>query len=185
MFRHLYRNIGNHAPRKNGFEAYLAFYLRKVFETTPTLDTVFTLRKEFVRRKDLPWQHENFELVTVFATDDEHRPQVEVIMPFSGPSSTFGFLARSNEEVLDWISTNEDRCAFCFPPDSFGPDLLCFVRSKESRKLLLVLIQAKFCNRVNKRELIEGIRTITPSWLWRSKASEVCSFLQTVWICLV
>ena len=185
MFKHLHQNIRSHAPRKNGFEAYLTFYLRKVFETTPTLDTVFTLRKGFARRKDLSWQHENFELVTVFTTDDEHRSQVEVIMPSSGPSPALGFSARSNEDVLDWISTNRDRCAFCFPPESFGPDILCFVRSKKSRKLLLVLIQAKFCKRFNKKELIKGIRTVTPSWFWRRKGLKVCSFLQTVWICFV
>ena len=185
MFKRLHQNIGSHDWRKNGFEAYLAFYLKKVFETTPTLDTVFTLGREFARRKGLSWQHENFELVTVFATDDENRPQVEVIMPSSGPSPTLGFSARSNEDVLDWISTNRDRCAFCFPPESFGPDILCFVRSKKSKKLLLVLIQAKYCKQVKKEELIKGIRTVTPSWFWKSKGLEVCSFLQTVWICFV
>ena len=185
MFKRLHQNIGNHDSRENGFEAYLAFYLKKVFETTPTLDTVFTLRREFARRKDLPWQHENFQLVTVFATDDEQRPQVDLIMSSSGPSSTLGFLARSNEEVLEWISTNKDRRAFCFPPPSFGPDLLCFVRSKKSGELLLVLIQAKFCSEVSKKDVIKGVRTVTPSWFWRSKAPKVCPFLQTVWICFV
>ena len=40
--------------RKNGFEAYLAFYLRQALETTPVLDMVFAFRKDFAKRTDLP-----------------------------------------------------------------------------------------------------------------------------------
>ena len=34
----LQEDVGKYSPRKNGFEAYLAFYLRKVFETATRLN---------------------------------------------------------------------------------------------------------------------------------------------------
>ena len=131
---------------------------------------------DFARRRqtDLAWQHENFELVTVVHADGND-PQVSVVTPSCGPASNVGFSAESGEAVLEWISTNSDRFTFCFPPESFGPDLLFFVRSEASGKLLLVTIQAKKYDSVEKRALIEGVRTVTPSWFWKSKDREVRS----------
>ena len=182
MFDLLRRNIGSHFPRQNGFEAYLAFYLLYGFETGPALNEVFTFRNDFAQRRDLTWQGEGFELVTVVTPANTNDPQISVLTPSSGSSFNVGFLAKSGEEVLQWISTNNDRFTFCFPPESFGPDLLFFVRSKES-KLLLVMIQAKNYQEVKKADLIKGVRTVTPSWLWKNKHTQVCSFLQTVSIC--
>jgi hypothetical protein len=144
LFECLRHDIERHSKRKNSFEAYLAFHLRKVFETSPELDAVFTFRDDFARRMDsIPWQHEQFELVTVVATADRNNPRISVVTPSCGSSSNIGFLADSGEEVLEWISTNKYRFTFCFPQALFGPDLLFFVRSKVSGGLLLVAIQAK------------------------------------------
>ena len=178
LFECLRRDIERHSKRKNGFEAYLAFHLRKIFETAPELDTVFTFRNDFARRgrTDIPWQHEQFELVTVVATEDRNNPRISVITPHCGPSSNIGFLAYSGEEVSEWISTNKDQFTFCFPQESFGPDLLFFVRSKVSGRLLLVVVQAKKYDIVEKRVLIHGVRTITPSWFWKSKDAKVSTF---------
>jgi len=179
LFECLRHDIGRHSKRKNGFEAYLAFYLRKVFEMTPELDAVFTFRKDFA---GLPWCHDKFELVTVSNPGNGSDPLISVVTPSCGPSSNVGFLANSGEEVLEWISTNKDQFTFCFPPESFGPDLLLFLRSKVSGKLLLVVIQCKKCDSVKKQVLIHGVRTVTPSWFWKSKDKKVCSFL---WICCI
>jgi hypothetical protein len=165
-----------HAPRENGFEAYIAFYLREVFKDAPKLNEVFTFRGDFAQRADLSWQHEMFELVTVVKSE-KNQPQVSVVTPSSGPSSNIGLSPHSNTEVLEWISTNSLSYPFCFPPESFGPDILCFLQSKQSGKLLLVLIQAKHYKKVEKQDLIEGVRTVTPAWLWRSKNQNVRSFL--------
>jgi hypothetical protein len=177
LFECLRHDIERHSKRKNGFEAYLAFHLRKVFETAPELDAVFTFRSDFAQRSrtDLPWQHENFELVTVVPTTDRNNPRVSVVTPSCGSSSNVGFVADSGEEVLEWISTNNDQFTFCFPPESFGPDLLFFVRSKVSGRLLLVIIQAKKYDVVKKEALIHGVRTVTPSWFWKCKDKKVCS----------
>jgi len=43
----LRRDIGMHSPRRNGFEAYLAFYMRQLFEVPQILDAVFTFRSDF------------------------------------------------------------------------------------------------------------------------------------------
>jgi hypothetical protein len=180
MFECLCRDIDRHSKRKNGFEAYLAFHLRKVFETAPALDTVFTFRSDFAKRgrTDLAWQHEYFELVTVVATEDGKNPHVSMVTPSCGSSSNVSFLPDSGEEVLEWLSTNKDQFTFCFPPESFGPDLLFFLRSKQSGKLLLVMMQAKKYDDVRKDELIHGVRTVTPSWLWKCKDKKVCPLSQ-------
>ena len=181
LVKHLLSNTHKHVTRQNGFEAYLAFYIRAIFEGAPLLDAVFTFRSDFAKRKDLAWQHERFELVTVVHSTNE--PRVSVVTPSSGPSSNFGSLADSPEEVLAWISTNTSQCAFCFPLESFGPNLLFFLRSKVSGELLLVALQAKNYTVVGKDDLIEGVRTVTPSWFWKSKDKKVCPFLQAVCIC--
>lgn len=175
MFRCLRRDIDKHQPGKEGFEAYLAYYLRKIFETAPRLDSVFSLRSDFMRRnhQDLEWQHEEFELVTVGAANS-NTPNVSVVKPSFGPSCNVGFMASDGDEVLEWISINDDQFAFCFPPESFGPNLLFFIRSKVSRKLLLVMAQARWYKKMEKQDLIHGIRAVSPSWLWKSKAVKVC-----------
>jgi hypothetical protein len=176
LFNYLRRDIHKHSKRQNGFEAYLAFYMRQIFETGAKLDSVFTFRDDFAARggKDLTWQHEVFELVTVVGAADRTNLDISVVTPSSGPSSSVGFLADSGEEVVEWISTNKNRFSFCYPPETFGPDLLFFIRSKESEKLLLVIVQAKKYETVEKVDLIQGIRTITPAWFWRSKKKKVC-----------
>jgi hypothetical protein len=181
MSNYFIRDIQKHQNRRNGFEAYLAFYMRVVFEAAPRLDSIFTFRSDFAQRsdRDLAWQTEAFELVTLVRVD-ESNPQVSVVTPTCGTASNVGFLAKSSEEVLEWISINENQFTFCFPPDSLGPDLLFFVRSKVSRKLLLVSIQAKWYGSVTKETLMEGVRTATPSWWWKHKKRTVRSCLWIV-----
>ena len=183
MISRLHRDIDKHSPRQNGFEDYLTFFLRHVFEKAPALNKVFTFRGDFVRRPDLAWQSEEFELVTVVGLADKNGPQISVCTPSSGSSPNVGFSAEKGEKVLEWISTNSGRYTFCFPPKSFGPDLLFFVHSKKSRKILLVVLQAKQCSKVAMRDCIEGVRTVTPSWFWKRKKKKVGLFLETVFIC--
>jgi hypothetical protein len=178
---YLRQNIGKHSTRKNGFEAYLAFVIRKVFENPTKLDEVFTFRSDFVKRRDLSWQHEEFELVTVKAHGTQSH--VSVVKPYSGPSSNIGLLADSGKDVLNWISKNQNQSIFCFPPKSFGPDFLFYIRSTKSRKLLLVVVQCRNYDKVKKDDLITGVRTVTPVWFWKSKNSKVwfgeCTSVQT------
>ena len=109
MFTFLHQDIGKHTPRRNVFEAYLAFHLREAFETAPKLNEVFTFRRGSTQRMEPSWQLERFELVTVVASDDKGQPQDWVTTPSSGPSSELGFSASSGEGVLDWIHTNKLR----------------------------------------------------------------------------
>ena len=181
MFKCLSHNIHKHENRKNGFEAYLAFYMRTVFQTAPKLDTVFTFRSDFAQRgeTDLAWQHENFELVTVVDANTTN-PEVSVVTPSCGPASNVGFLAHSAKEVLEWITSNKKRFTFCFPPESFGGDVIFVLRHKESQKLLYVFGQAKKNEAVKKQTLFEAVRMTTLSWICKSKNSKVRSFLQMV-----
>jgi hypothetical protein len=171
----LRHDIGKHSPRANGFEAYLAFYLRKIFETNPKLNEVFTFRDDFARMASLSWQREEFELVTRTSA------QISVVTPSSGPSSNVGLRAH-NEEVAEWISVNESQFTFCFPPETFGPDVLFFLRHKRTGDLLLVMVQAKKHEIVSADSLVTGVRTVTPSWLWKSKTTDVRYTFRFVWI---
>ncbi|PVF91079.1 hypothetical protein CPB86DRAFT_421879 [Serendipita vermifera] len=165
-------NIKKHSHRENGFEAYLSYYIRKVFESGPELDAVFKFRADFARRAKLDWLHHSFELVSVSRGRDPPETHVSVVTPFSGASSNVGFPAKSGEDVLRWISTNKEQFIFCFPPERMGPDLLFFLRSKISQSLLLVVVQAKAYDNIDKNTLIHGVRTVTPSWFWRSRDSK-------------
>ena len=183
MFSRLKDDIGKHSPHKNGFEVYLAFYLRHVFTTAPALNEVFTFRNDFAKCPDLAWQHEEFELVTVVRLADKNDPEISVCTPSSGPSPNIGFKTTEGNRLLEWITTNRQRFTFCFPPESFGPDLLFFIRSKRSKRILLVIIQAKKRSKEVKKEgRIKGVRTITPSWFWRSKKTKVRPFLEILFI---
>jgi hypothetical protein len=142
LLDHLRRHI-NHAPRGNGFKAYLAFYFRKVFEKGAKLDDVFTFRSDFALRKksDLSWQKERFELVALSAPAGTH--QVSLVTPSRGPCANIGFEAESDDDVVDWISENKGSYAFCFPTELAGPDMYFYIRSKVTGGLLLVALQAK------------------------------------------
>ena len=180
MISCLHRDIKKHSPDQNGFEDYLAIFLRHIFETALALDKVFTIRSDF---DHLAWKYKEFELVTVVGLANEDGPQISVLTPSSGCSPVVGFSTKKGEEVLEWISTNSERRTFCFPPKPFGPDLLFFVRPKKSKKILLVVIQAKQCSEVANRDCIEGMRTVTPSWFWKRKKKKVGPSLETIFIC--
>jgi hypothetical protein len=158
----------------NGFEAYLFFHLRQIFEMPMELDTVFTFRSDFTS-ENCPWQHEKFELVTV-CTDEDGTQRVSVVTPSSGPSSNIGFKVSSGEDVLEWISTNRRQVTFCFPPSSMGPDILFFGRSEASGKLVLLVITCQAYNVIKKEHLINGVRNVTPSWFWKDKRHKVSLF---------
>jgi hypothetical protein len=173
----LQREVGKHAPQKKGLEAYLAFYVRKVFEKTTRLNDIFTFRSDFACRteSDLSWQKEEFELVTVSIPPDKDEWEISTVTPSCGPSSNIGFLAKTDDDVLNWISENKECYAFCFPTESGGPDLFFYVRSKATGRLLLVALQAKHYNLkdVDKPTLLQGVRTVTPPFFWKSKGEKV------------
>lgn len=172
LFNCLQRDIGKDAPRKNGFEAYLAFYVHKIFEGAPRLDEVFTFRSDFASRRtgDLSWQQEKFELVAL-SKSGNGESKISVVTPSSAPSSNVGLLAKTNTAVLSWVSENNGCYAFCFPTVDAGPDIFFYLRSKTTQKLLLVAVQARNYTSevVEKSSLDQGVRTVTPSWFWKSK----------------
>ena len=173
----LQEDVGKHAPRENAFEGYLAFFLRKAFEETPRLDSVFTFRSDFggaIRKSlDLSWQNEAFELVTVSIPAGMDQQKVSTVGPSCGPITNVGLLAKTDDDVLNWISENKECYAFCFPPASAGPDFFFYVRSKATGRLLLVAFQAKNYMDVDKPTLVHGVRTITPPFFWKSKDEKV------------
>ena len=174
LFHCLQRNVSKHAPRKNGFKAYLAFYIQTIFEQNPPLDAVFVFRTDFAQRTDLCWRSNVFELVTVVGAANGDQSQVSVVTPLSGPACNIGFSAESGNEIVEWVTTNKQRAAFCFPPETFGPDVLCFIRSKQCGRLLLIVMQAKNYTKVQKEDVVHGVRTVTPSFFWKSKDKKVC-----------
>jgi hypothetical protein len=122
---------------------------------------------------DLSWQGEEFELVTVSTPADTNEQKVSIVTPSCGPTTNFGLLANCDDDVLNWISENEECYAFCFPTEFAGPDLFFYVRSEATGRLLLVALQAKNHIDVDKPTLVQGVRTITPSFFWKSKDKKV------------
>lgn len=167
--------VGKHATRKNGFEAYLTFYIRKVFESKTTrLNDIFIFRSDFARREDsdLSWQKDEFELVTVSTPAGTDQQKISIVTPSCGPSSNVGFLAQTDDAVLNWISENKESYAFCFPTEFTGPDILFYLRSKATGELLLVAMQAKNYQDVDKQTLVQGVQSVTPPF-WKSKDKKV------------
>jgi hypothetical protein len=176
LFNSLQRNIGKHSPRENGFEAYLAFYMRTIFKGGIRLDEVFAFRSDFALRKasDLSWLKEKFELVTVSTSATTGERVTSVVTPSSGPSSDVGYLPQTYDDVVNWFSENNEQYTFCFPLESVGPDIFCWVRSVETGRLLLLAMQGKQYNSaIDKTTLVEGVRTVTPSWFFKSKDIKV------------
>ena len=171
----LRHDIGKPSNTGNGFENYLAFYVRTFFKTPKKLDELFEFRSDF---DEIDWKSEKFELVTVSRAAGSDQPLVSIVTPASGPSSNIGLRAKTGEDVLAWISTNQDQFTFCLPPNHFGSDLMFFIRSAVSKQLLLVMTQAKNHHEVTSQVLIEGVRTVTPDWLWKSKGIKVCIILE-------
>jgi hypothetical protein len=165
----LRHDLGKHS---NGFENYLAFYIRRFFEAPQILTELFKFRFDF--DKIIDWKSEKFALVTVSRSCGDGQPHVSTVTPDSGPSSNIGCRAAKGEDVVSWISTNEGQFMFCLPPKHFGPDLLFFLQSQVSGKLLLVMVQCKNYSQVPLDDLIVGVRTVTPDWLWKSKDAKVC-----------
>jgi len=56
----LQHDIGKHSNTGNGFENYLAFYVRTFFEMPKKLDELFEFRSNFNK---IDWKSEKFELV--------------------------------------------------------------------------------------------------------------------------
>ncbi|KAG8829656.1 hypothetical protein FRC17_006218 [Serendipita sp. 399] len=167
-------NINRSESRRNGFEAYLAMHLLDIFAAPRRLDDVFTFRSDFIssKRTDFNWRMDQFELVTVVASENGVDPDVFVVTPTSGPSCNFGTVVDLGDQLIDWISSNQGRYAFCFPPEEFGPDILFFLRSKKSGKVVLVMLQAKGCNadtQIGKDMLIEGVRSVSPAWFGKRR----------------
>jgi hypothetical protein len=109
------------AKHSNGFENYLAFYVRAFLETPKKLEELFEFRSDFNK---IDWKSDEFELVTVSYPEGSDHPRVSIVTPTSGPSSNLGLRAETGEDVLAWISVNEDQFTFCLPPKHFGSDLM-------------------------------------------------------------
>ena len=170
---YLWHDLGKHSNMGNGFENYLTFYIRRFFEVPRRLTELLKFWSDF--DKIIDWKSEEFELVTVSQPCSSGQPHISIVTPDSGPSSNIGFRAAKGEDVLSWISMNKGQIMFCLPPKHFGPDLLFFLRSKVSGKLLLVMVQCKNYSEVPlaSDDLIFG-QTVTPGWLWKSKDTKVC-----------
>ncbi|PVF94285.1 hypothetical protein CPB86DRAFT_49855 [Serendipita vermifera] len=161
-----------HSFQINGFEAYTTHYMLKILEKFPQFDAVFTLRKDHAQQNSLTWLTNTLELVTVSKGVYSSDTRISVVTQSSGPSANIGFRANSSEDVLEWMSENKQQVAFCYPPPHMGPDMLFFVRSQQSKKLILVAIQAKKREVVDRNVLVEDVRTVTPNWFWRRRITK-------------
>jgi hypothetical protein len=106
------------------------------------LATVQAQIRRFAKR--VSWQSEEFELVTVSTPAGTDEQKISVITPSS--SSNVALLAKTDDDVLNWISKNKDCYTFCFPTESAGPTIIlfcCLVSDIKEKSGLLIALQAK------------------------------------------
>ncbi|PVF94287.1 hypothetical protein CPB86DRAFT_49890 [Serendipita vermifera] len=172
LFEWCRSRIDVHSSEINGYEAFTTHYLLTALENSPWLKDVFTLREDQAQQSDPTWSESTLQLVTLSKGVYDDNARISVVTHNSGPSANIGFRANSNEDVLEWMAENKQQVAFCYPPPLMGPDILFFVQFQQSKQLILVAIQAKKHEIVDRNVLMEGVRTVTPSWFWRRRRLE-------------
>jgi hypothetical protein len=142
----------------------------------------------------LPGLLRNREKVEEVALTMVEKEDVLKVLPqnyYSGTRSSYGVLALDaydrndpTSETLEWIDLSikarfEGQVPpFCFPCESFGPDLLFLLRKEDFSDFRACLVQAKFRREMSQPE---ALRTLVPDWLFfnsRDKAERKLSLTE-------
>jgi hypothetical protein len=83
----------------------------------------------------------------------------------SGSSDCFGFKARSIEDVLTFFADPKGKC-FLFPDNYMGPDVICFLKDKETSELIILLLQARARPTLDSKTWLKSLETVTPEFFY-------------------
>ncbi|KAG8828599.1 hypothetical protein FRC17_007476 [Serendipita sp. 399] len=173
LFGDIRHATGRPQQAPNCLEAYVAYYLRNIFTEPRNLHEVFTFQSDFATKDDCSWKRERYQLVAVDSSEDRQaKSRLFTVTSSSGPSPNIGLLTESMDQVLSWLTDNRDRYTFCFPHTLFGPDLMFFLQSVDSKRLVLVMVQVQTQPSISEDALTQAIRSVTRSWLWKRKGIE-------------
>jgi hypothetical protein len=83
----------------------------------------------------------------------------------SGSSDRFGLKAQSVEDVLAFFADPKGKC-FLFPHNHMGPDVICFLKDKETSELIILLLEARARATLDQRTWDKSIQTVTPMFFY-------------------
>ena len=98
----------------------------------------------------------NLKPVTVSHAAGSDQLHVSIDTPASGPSSNNGLRAKKGEDLLAWISANQNQFTFCFPPNYFGPDLIFLFDQQFQSNCYLSWLKQRTIMQSNCRILLRG-----------------------------
>jgi len=83
----------------------------------------------------------------------------------SGSSDRFGLKAQSVEDVLAFFADPKGKC-FLFPHNHMGPDVICFLKDKETSELIILLLQARARPTLDSKTWLKSLETVTPEFFY-------------------
>ncbi|CAG8662197.1 12927_t:CDS:2, partial [Acaulospora colombiana] len=137
MESHLIHELGASNPSSRGiaFEPFGAFLLARAFSSPRPLSEVF----DFLENCTI--QDEPAELVTLRKIDGQFKC-TRLDIKSDMQSQNIGRSPSDPEAMLEWLEDPKG-VAFCFPPNTVGPDLVLVLRLTRTNTVLRVVVQFK------------------------------------------
>ncbi|KAG8806337.1 hypothetical protein FRC17_005069 [Serendipita sp. 399] len=157
----------------SGFEKFGAYHLGKVLGTPKRLNDIVT----FVENTAIAGM--TAQLVALNRMDgvDGGFLCSEVdILGYRWPSHILGRTMASEEDVIGWLN-NPRSSAFCFPSETFGPDLVMLLRLSDG-KIIRALVQFKHYWDLTTHETRDALTSTDPDKLFATSCSNSKSVLR-------
>ncbi|KAJ3898795.1 hypothetical protein F5879DRAFT_811985 [Lentinula edodes] len=169
VYKTLADQIDHHYPSsgRNGFEEFMSYYLLQIFRKPIKLNEVF----DFEGGDDKGLGDREGQLVTLHLDESQRLVEGKVSL-VKGDSTLFGPIGlgigtRDHFALNEWLSLKR-RTTFCFPMNSMGPDIMCFLKLEGENlaafSYVCLAIQCKYHRtRSLEPETLRGaIGTVTP-----------------------
>ncbi|KAF8824265.1 hypothetical protein HHX47_DHR8000474 [Lentinula edodes] len=178
VYKTLADQIDHHYPSsgRNGFEEFMSYYLLQIFRKPIKLNEVF----DFEGGDDKGLGDREGQLVTLHLDESQRLVEGKVSL-VKGDSTLFGPIGlgigtRDHFALNEWLSLKR-RTTFCFPMNSMGPDIMCFLKLEGENlaafSYVCLAIQCKYHRtRSLEPETLRGaIGTVTPKLFFQKDSS--------------
>ena len=107
--------------------------------------------------------YEPVSLVHSLSNESDHTCTMKSCPAFwtSGSSDHLGFVAKSPTDALTFLNNSTGKC-FLFPDTHTGPDLLCFLQDKETKELILLVLQIKILESLQAEAWLKALESVIP-----------------------
>ena len=168
----LKQRLGDQEQRGLAFEELVILYITKIFRNPVRLDQVFEFHSS-----PPTWASEPAQLVHRVGTNKFEPVDLDSQSPHT-PATGVTCYAEKAKDVICWLT--ESRLGWCCPSNSFGPDLLMWLRFS-SGEVRLVMIQNKsyFSGNVDSLKanvVADALDSLTPGHWFKSLVS-TCSLM--------